>query len=167
MPMALCLGQYVCPGCALTKGAGEAHCRMSSGVDEHVRLGVQALLSFGATGVNVAPQGLNIAPALIAVTPGHVAVNPQGGTISPVGLSVTAPAEEPSQGRRMLRQSLFQGFAGAVTGLAAEAEAAASNLLGDAPAAVSAQSDAPPASGPAQPATQEVRTALCLLFMWY
>ena len=99
-----------------------------------------------------------------------MAVNPQGGTISPVGLSVTAPAEEPakpSQGRRMLRQSLFEGLAGAVTSLAAEAEAAASNLLGGAPAAVTAQPDAPPASGPAQPATQEARTALCLLSMWY
>ena len=101
---------------AFTK-CNEGFCGVFAGVTEAVFLtkhviGVQALISVGATGVNVAPQGLNIAPALIAVTPGSVAVNPQGGTISPVGLSVTAPAgpavpgdPKLNEGRHLLQES--------------------------------------------------------------
>ena len=127
--------------------------------------------------MNVSPQGLNIAPALIAVTPGRVAVNPQGGTISPVGLSISAPADpatptepakpsKPSQGRRSLRQTMFEDITHAVDSLAAGAQAAADQFLGAAPAPDISPPAAPPAAGPAQPATTQACAPPGLASMW-
>ena len=99
----------------------------------------------------------------------------RGGIISPLGVPIRTPAHsampakpsKPSQGRRSLRQTMFEDIAHAVDSLAAAAQAAADHFLSATLATDVSPPAAPPAAGPAQPATTQACTPPTLASMWH